>query len=292
MPPIGPTILLLRPHQWLKNVLIFAPIFFSGNFTFINFSSAIFAFIAFSAAASSAYCLNDLVDLAKDRAHPQKKFRPIAAGKITPTFAFGLALVLFLFAVLVGYLQSNYVLEIILLYSILQLLYTLYLKSVPVSDIILLSLLYLVRILCGVAATGIQPSSWILICTWILALMLASGKRYVEISRIDSSDSSHPTRGVLARYSPIFLRHLVTNCGAMAIISYLLWCSEVVGRGRFSTVDAFFSAIFVVNGVLCYQLKILTNSFNEDPTLGVIQDKSILFSILGFTAWMLFVIIH
>jgi 4-hydroxybenzoate polyprenyltransferase len=274
---------LIRPYQWVKNLLIFAPLFFSGNWSNLLAFQSIVAVLSFSLLASAAYCINDIKDVKKDRSHPKKQLRPIAAGEVGVTLAAILAVALTAGAFLIGEKLGPGFRVILLTYFALQFAYTFFVKKIVILDILLLSTLYVVRVLAGVAATGIQPSSWILICTWFIALMLASGKRYLEVSLHGSN--SPISRQVLGKYSIQFLRQLISGTGMATLVCYLLWCQESVISTRFAPVEIYPSAMIVAFGIFRYQLLVIQKQFDEDPTKGLLKDAQIVICAIVYAAY-------
>ena len=281
---ILPLIRLVRPHQWVKNLLVLAPLFFSTQLSPESIAAAVGAVLVFIGLASSAYCLNDVIDAKMDRVHPVKRGRPVASGAISERLALTIGSLLFLGAVAGAAALGEHFFYVALLYTVLQIGYTTSAKHIAILDLMILAMLYLVRVLGGAAATGVEPSPWILICTWLVALLLASGKRYTELTRYESLELG--TRPVLTAYSANFLEHLLPSTAAMVLMSYLLWCSESVERGRFGAIAMFPGALFVTYGVLRYLLRVLSNSFDEDPTSGLLRDRPLLITIVLYTGWM------
>lgn len=281
---LNPYIALARPHQWLKNVLIFAPLIFSGKWTFDLAFSSFIAFMAFCFLASAAYCLNDALDAEKDRAHPKKRYRPVASGAISFKMAVSACLLLTALAFLTASKLDPSALLVLIVYICLQASYTIALKQIVILDILLLSVLYVVRVVMGVAATSIAPSTWILTVTWLGALMLASGKRYIETQT--RSKEGAETRKVLSEYSRIFLRQLITMTSAMTMVCYLLWCQETVESGRFLPLEIFPTALIVCFGILRYKLLLFHGRFAEDTALGIVRDIPIVSALILFGAFV------
>jgi 4-hydroxybenzoate polyprenyltransferase len=180
----------LRPHQWVKNLLLFVPLVLDHKlFNGPAVTRALTAFVAFCCAASSAYALNDVIDLDADRRHPTKRHRPFASGALSP--ALGVALALGLLAIACGVswssLSSRF-LQLLTLYVVLTTLYSLYFKRVPVVDVLLLAGLYTLRVLAGIAATHVRFSTWLLAFSMFLFLSLAFLKRYTEVSAMTERD--------------------------------------------------------------------------------------------------------
>jgi decaprenyl-phosphate phosphoribosyltransferase len=241
------------------------------------------------AAASAAYCVNDVWDREQDRKHPLKQKRPVAAGTVSIPSATTLGVILCVLALYGAWRTDVALFYVIFDYLILQILYSLVLKKYPIVDILALALSFVLRVIVGVAATSIYPSTWILIFTGLLALLLAAGKRYAELSR--AAGEKGETRGVLAEYPLPYLGSLLSSVGAVAIVSYLLWCGEMVMENRFLPGLIFPSAFFVAFGILRYQLLVFRDAFPEDPTIGLVKDAPIMgsgFLYVCYLAWLIY----
>lgn len=213
---IYPYVKLMRPSQWTKNLLAFAPAFFAGALLDAEtFAASAGAFAAFCLAASAVYILNDVRDCAHDAKHPRKCKRPLPSGAATVPLALLVALLLaggsLSFA-----LWLPALLPVLLAYLALNLAYTLVLKRVAVLDIILVAFFYVLRIAAGGAAAGIELSPWIILATFFLALFLICAKRRGEAHRKER-------RAVLEQYAPETLSALFSLSAALALASYGLW---------------------------------------------------------------------
>lgn len=172
----------LRPRHWLKNLLVFVPLCAAHRVAEIDLlRKALVAFVAFGCFASSGYLLNDLLDLTADRRHPQKQFRPFAAGDLPLSYALAMIPALVGLGCILGRVLSLLFLEILLIYFALTVTYSLYVKKIVLLDVILLAGLYTLRIMAGSAAVGIWPSYWLLAFSMFLFLSLALVKRYGEL---------------------------------------------------------------------------------------------------------------
>lgn len=274
---------LLRLHQWSKNIIILAPLFFSEQWSLDRSVSPLIALTFFCLLCSSAYCLNDLVDASRDASHPQKKMRPIASGAISPPAALFAALLLLLVSLMGIYTYLPHVAPLFLLYISSQMLYTLVVKHIVIADVLFLSLLFLLRLIVGLEAASVAPSTWIIECTWLLALMLIVGKRYVESREVQESSITRP---VLDNYPPSYLLDLMNGVGTMALICFLLWCEDIVSQGRFEMRELFPSAIFVAFGVFRYRLLVSRDNFHEDPSQGLLADGPILICFACFVIYL------
>ena len=174
----------LRAHQWVKNVLVLVPVVLDHRLSDAPaLARGLVAFVAFCLAASGAYILNDLLDVHADRAHPTKRHRPFASGSLSPRVGWVLAPLLLADALLLGAtLGSSRFLGLLMLYVVTTTAYSLFLKQIAVLDVLLLAGLYTLRVLAGIAATGVTFSSWFLAFSTFLFLSLAFLKRYAELS--------------------------------------------------------------------------------------------------------------
>lgn len=213
---------LSRPKQWIKNIFVLAPLFFSENlFDGDRLYSSILAFIAFCLMSSSVYVLNDIVDREKDRNHPKKKNRPIAAGLIGPWSASLFGLVLFIVALYLGTLLGTYVISILSGYFLMNILYSFWLKNVVLIDIFIIAFGFVMRVLAGVYSIHVIPSPWLLLCTLLLALFLGLCKRKAELSILEEGAGSH--RKILEEYSGKLLDQLISMVASAVIMAYSLY---------------------------------------------------------------------
>jgi 4-hydroxybenzoate polyprenyltransferase len=172
----------LRPRHWLKNLLVFVPLFAAHRvLEIVLFGKALLAFLAFGCFASSGYLLNDLLDLSADQRHPQKRLRPFAAGDLPLSYALAMIPALAGLGCILGRLLSPLCLGVLLIYFALTVTYSLYVKKVVLLDVIVLAGLYTIRIMAGSASVGIWPSYWLLAFSTFLFLSLALVKRYGEL---------------------------------------------------------------------------------------------------------------
>ncbi len=186
----------MRPVQWVKNLLVVVPILLDHRvFDPEVMRRGLVAFVAFSLAASGGYMLNDIMDLEADRHHPTKRNRPFAAATLPPVLGMVLAPLLILAAILIGgaSLPGRFV-ALLLLYVVLSLAYSLYLKRIAVLDVLLLAGLYTLRVLAGVAASGVRSSTWLLAFAMFLFLSLAFLKRHAEFLALTPDERAIPRR--------------------------------------------------------------------------------------------------
>ncbi len=273
--PLFPYVALIRPFQWIKNLLVFAPVFFAGGaFNAAVFSQAIAAAIIFCAVSSSMYVFNDIRDFDQDKLHPTKRFRPLASGKVGVGVGWSI-LFLFLLITAVGLYLVPAIIPVIVAYVVLNSLYSLGLKHIAVLDLICVSLSYILRILAGGLATKIFISPWIVLCVLFGSLFVIIGKRRAEF-RHDNR------RIVLEKYSPEALNFMLAGSASLAIMAYGIW-SVIEHESRYLV----YSTIFVVFVFFRMLNRIYTHPHDaEAPERLVFKDRWIF---LGFVLWVLYI---
>jgi len=266
---------LIRPNQWIKNLLIFAPVFFGHELFFADkLEKSIYAFVVFTLIAGSLYIFNDIFDRRKDGEHPVKSNRPIASGAISVSQAVIFAVVLFVAALFLLLKLVPSTLIPIGIYVILNILYTLWLKRVAIVDILIVASFYVVRIAVGGVATNISLSGWLVLCVFFAALLIVGAKRRAELSQ-------PVQREVLKQYNAVFLEHLLSISAALALISYGLY--SILGTSVSLVV---YSNIFVVLGIFRYLLLVYKSPRVEFPEKIFLSDGIIVTSIIAWAFFM------
>jgi len=268
---------VIRVRQWHKNILVFAPLFFSGRIVEAELLiSVLKVFVLFCLAASVVYILNDVWDKEFDKQHPIKKLRPLAAGRVTSQQALGWGLGLVVVALVLAWSINIEVLSVITLYLVGNLFYSLSLKRIPVVDVLLVALMYILRILAGAYAVDLSVSVWILVCTFALALLLVFGKRISELAHVVNGES----RTVIRVYGKQFLDHALILSATLAIGSYFLY--------TISTAKTYlvYSSLIVLFVILRYLFLIYHKVNCERPEELLIKDKQILLAILIWIGYM------
>ena len=275
---------LIRIEQWVKNLFVFAPLFFSGTITNTYlFYESIFAFLVFSFTASSIYILNDYFDIESDRKHPEKRNRPLASGAVSKTSArllFGFLFLLSIASVFIG----NYIFQtnfwkfgvIIGFYFIMNILYTFKLKHVAIVDICIIATGFVLRVLAGGYVTGVIVTNWAILLTFVLALVLAIGKRRGELI---NAQISGKTRKALDGYNVQFADIALSISCTLAIICYLMFTLSPEVQARFHP-RVFYTVIFVVFAFLRYLQQTLVYNKTESPTKIVYKDRYIQITIV------------
>jgi decaprenyl-phosphate phosphoribosyltransferase len=244
----------LRPRQWVKNALVLAAPLAAGSvFRLEVLGPTALAFLLFCLASSAVYLVNDTIDVAEDRRHPRKRFRPIAAGLVPRPLAVALAVVLFAVALLGAALLSRPALAWVLAsYVVIQLAYCVYLKNEPVIDLAVVASGFLLRGIAGGVAAGLQLSQWFLLVAAFGSLFMVAGKRYSELVVVGDAAA---TRKTLEQYSASYLRFVWSLSAAVACTAYSLWAFDLAasqGGAPWATISI---APFVI-GVLRYAVDV------------------------------------
>ncbi|NCS32328.1 decaprenyl-phosphate phosphoribosyltransferase [bacterium] len=270
---------LIRVHQWAKNLLLFAALLFAQRLSDQDsLYLTILGFIAFSCAASATYVVNDIVDITRDRLHPVKKYRPLAAGVISTRQAWIIAGVLFVVSVGTALLVSPQFFAILMVYLILTTSYTKVLKHIELVDILIVSLGFVIRAVAGGVAIGVTISNWLFITTFFLALFLVIGKRRHEFLLL--GDSASGTRKSLQNYTPQLLDTLLTIVSTASLLSYVLYTQAPDVVNRLGTSALVYTVPLVVYGLFRYLLLVYTDNKGEDPTRTLLTDKQIILTAL------------
>lgn len=244
MPPL---IRAMRPQEWIKNLLVFAGLLFSGR---LDEGAAVvdatLTFVAFCAIASAGYLLNDLRDREHDRRHPEKRDRPIASGIVAPQTAAVTAVVLALAALAIGFAAKPEVAGFVAIYGAITAAYSLVLKRLVILDVMTIGSLFILRVVAGAVAVGAHASEFLLVCTGFLALFLGFTKRRQEAMLEEQEAAEAGTRPVLEHYSLPFLDQMIAMVTAAAIISYVIYTvdSPRIGSEMLATAPSVLYGIF------------------------------------------------
>jgi 4-hydroxybenzoate polyprenyltransferase len=280
---------LIRPKQWIKNFFVFAPLLFSRHiFDLPYLLPSLAAFFIFSLASSAVYIINDIMDVESDRAHPKKKYRPIASGEISVKQAL-IFLVLLVIIIIAGLLFLKPIFGVVIvLYFITNLLYSLKVKSIVLLDVFFISFGFMLRVLGGAAAISVPISSWMILTTIFISLFLAISKRRGELSQVINQDNIEKQRKVLKEYSVEFADQLNTIAAAGTIISYALYTVSDKTVNTFGTDKLIYTTPFVIYGIFRYMYLMHQKNLGESPTGIVTKDLPIILGVLG---WFMFSIV-
>jgi len=269
----------MRPKQWVKNVLVGAAPLAAGRvLEGPVLRATLLAFVTFSVAAAGVYLVNDVRDLAADRAHPRKRFRPVAAGVVPAPLAAVVGAVLLVVAVGLAALLGNGALTgVVATYVVMSLAYCFFLKHQAVIDLAVVASGFLLRAMAGGVAAALPLSQWFLLVAAFGSLFMVAGKRYSEVLLV--GEGAGATRRALEQYSASYLRFVWSLSAAVAVTAYSLWAFEIRGRSTGVPWAAISIAPFVL-GMLRYAVDVDAGSAG-DPEDIVLRDRVL--QVLGVT---------
>ncbi len=299
MNPISLTYQLIRtarPRQWLKNLSLFAAPFFSGLlFTGDVFKLAILCFIVFCAISSSAYFINDIKDVEKDRQHPIKSNRPIASGKLPVWLAWAVALFLITFSLVFSHLFiGSFFTFSVFAYILLQIMYSGYFRNVIILDSLVVATGFVLRVFAGGLGTNTSLSSWLALATIGLSLLLAFGKRRSEKTLLKkyTDPENAETRKTLRRYPDTLLDSMISMSSSIAVITYSLFTFQIAPQMAGSTITSILPSTLknpkwmmltiplVIYGVARYLYVIYEKEDAESPERVLLSDMPLLLTVL------------
>jgi 4-hydroxybenzoate polyprenyltransferase len=271
---------LLRPKQWVKNLFVLAPLLFSGEFkSQTSLLHALLAFGIFCVASSSAYIVNDIKDIERDRAHPQKsKRRPLASGDVSISEAIALLVILYLI-LLYAWFAFYYVVELAVVYLLINIAYTFYLKNQPILDIFSIAIGFTLRVYAGTIALGIPASSWMEITTLCLALYLAAIKRRQELIQ-NGTDG----RKVLEQYTVSLMDRYAEISATGALLFYSMYVMT-------AKPELVVTIPLVLFGMFRYWFVVDALDGGESPTDALLADGQLVLTLILWVvlcAWVLF----
>jgi 4-hydroxybenzoate polyprenyltransferase len=276
--PIAAIINSLRPKQWTKNFFVFAGIIFSLNF----FDPALLltvtcAFILFCALSSSIYLINDINDIEVDRRHPTKRRRPIASGQLSVPAALGTAIILGLATLAAAYYLNLAFFLTALAYYLLMLLYTFVLRDAVILDTFSIAGGFVLRAIAGVAVLAIQLSPWLLICTILLSLFIALGKRRHELVTINDAGQH---RKILNEYNPQLLDQMISTVAGSTVMAYALYTLWPETVAKFGTHYLVYTVPFVLYGTFRYLYLIYQKEKGGNPEELLLTDWPLFINII------------
>lgn len=265
----------LRPQHWLKNGFVLAPALFSGHaLDAAAVGRSLLAAAAFCLAASAGYLVNDVLDREADRLDPVKRERPIASGALGAAAALAWAVVLLAAAAGLALAVSRPVLLALLVYAALTLVYSLALKSVPILEAVVLAAGFVVRLAAGALAIPVMVSHWLVICGFLLALLLAFGKRVPELRRPALRTPAYPES---------FLRAVVTMLAGVTLVTYVLYTVAPDTVANIGSRSLLLTVPPVLFGILRYVL-LLHREGAQDPAAALLADRPLLLVVVAWAA--------
>lgn len=265
---------LLRPHDWIKNIFLFAPLFFSPwVWQLSSVLTVLMGTVIFSLNASSIYVLNDLLDAEADRLHPQKCLRPIASGAVSASHGKILLMILAWISLFCAYLISHPFFLILSAYFILNIAYSFWLKQFAIIDIYCISAGFILRVLAGAVLIAVKPSVWILLCTGFLSLFLALAKRRDDL--VHHIDQNH--RKSTRSYNLIFIDTCIAIMLSALLIAYAIYTTVGI---TINTEHLYWTIPIVLLGMFRYLQITLVEEKSGSPTMLLYQDKFLLGTVL------------
>lgn len=292
MSPARAILVTLRPHQWVKNLFVVAPLVFSKNLfettPALRTAAAVGAFCALSGAV---YAFNDVRDADDDRKHPTKRNRPVAAGHLSERGAMITALLLVI-AALGGCFALSWKLAAVAgSYAAMNLAYSLVLKKVPVLDVLIIATGFLLRVAGGAYAIDVPMSAWLLACTGLLASLLGFGKRAHELRQAaEAGRDPRETRAALAGYSMTFLGYVLGALALATCVAYAFYTQDERTLAFFGTRELIWTLPFCVIGIGRFLQLTMSRTKRSSPTDAILRDWPFLLNLAVWGAVVLFII--
>jgi len=280
----------LRPHQWTKNLLLFAPLALSKHlFEPGPLLRSLAAFALFCVLSGVVYLVNDVADVERDRLHPRKRLRPVASGALAPKAALIAAIALAALSLSGSWALGAPFAGCAAVYLALNLLYSFRLKEVVIVDAIAVSLGFVVRAVAGAVAIGVVFSDWLLICTILLALFLTFCKRRQEITSLNDAAAEH--RKILSEYSPYLLDQMIAVVTASCLTAYAFYTTAPETVDKFKTDRLSWTLPFVLYGIFRYLYLVHQKEQGGSPSDVLLTDRPLLVAV-GLWALAIVVIVY
>lgn len=263
---------LTRPKQWIKNAFVLFPLFFSGSLLQpAAILPTVLALAAFCLLASSVYCFNDIIDVEADRRHPVKCKRPLASGRVSVGHAKLLMVLLALGGVLLAYPLKPESTAVLGTYYVMNMAYCMRLKQYAIVDVCIVSLGFVLRILAGSYAAGIEPTNWIVLMTFLLTLFLSFAKRRDDVLRMNVTGEA--PRKNTSRYNLTFINQAITITAAVTLVCYIMYTVSPEVTTRLQSTRLYLTSIFVLLGLLRYIQLAVVDEQSGDPTKVLLHDR-------------------
>jgi 4-hydroxybenzoate polyprenyltransferase len=277
----------LRPRQWVKNLFVFGGLVFGQRlFDLPAVGTALAAFVVFCGLSGAIYLLNDVADRDKDRLHPDKRTRPVASGRLPAGVALGAATALTVTGLTAAIWLSLPFGLAAAAYVVLLSAYSAWLKHVVIVDVLVVALGFVLRAACGALAIGVAISGWLLICTILLALFLALGKRRHEVLTLEEGAARH--RPILAEYSAGLLDQMIAVVTASTVTAYALYTMSPETVAKFHTSLLPLTLPFVLYGIFRYLYLLYRRQLGGNPSDMVVRDRALLVNTL---LWLVVVLL-
>jgi 4-hydroxybenzoate polyprenyltransferase len=278
----------LRPRQWVKNFFVFAGLIFSQQLFTAEAWHAVTAFALFCGLSGAIYLLNDVADAEKDRLHPVKRHRPVASGRLSRGAAMVLGVVLLGGSLALSFGLGGRFGLVALAYGVLLTMYSVWLKHLVILDVLTVAVGFVLRAVAGAVAVGADISGWLLICTVLIALFLALGKRRHEYLTLHGNAAAH--RPILAEYSEGFIDQMIAVVTASTVTAYALYTMSPETVAKFHTRLLPITLPFVLYGIFRYLYLLYRRELGGNPTDLVVSDRALLVNTVLWAATLLMLI--
>jgi 4-hydroxybenzoate polyprenyltransferase len=276
----------MRPRQWAKNLFVFAGLLFGQKLFTSRAALALAAFAIFCALSGAMYLLNDVADRDKDRLHPRKRERPIASGRLSVSTAIAAAVALLVVGLGAGVAISWPFAAVAAAYAVLLTSYSIRLKHVVIVDVLVVAIGFVLRAAAGAVAIDVEISGWLLICTILLALFLALGKRRHEYLALGAEADRH--RPILAEYSAGLLDQMIAVVTASTVTAYALYTMSQETVAKFHTHLLPATLPFVLYGIFRYLYLLYRRQLGGNPSELFLNDVPLL---VNTVLWLLMVLV-
>jgi 4-hydroxybenzoate polyprenyltransferase len=278
----------MRLRQWTKNVFVFVALIFAQRVADTDaVQAAVTTFLAFCLASSAAYLLNDIFDRNRDRQHPEKSKRPIAAGQLGVAPAAVSATILWMGGMVLAFFVNLHVLWIVGGYLVLQLLYSFLLKHVVILDLFVIAAGFVMRVAAGAEAIPVPISSWLFVCTVLISLFLGTAKRRHELCSLEKAEDH---RATLGKYSPYLLDQMIAITAAATVVSYSLYTLSEDTIRKFGTDRLKWTIPFVLFGLFRYLYLVHVRRQGDQPEKVLLTDVPLLLNVLLYGAVVVMVL--
>jgi 4-hydroxybenzoate polyprenyltransferase len=275
---------LLRVPQWIKNLFVFVPLLFSLHlFETEYFLSSLQAFVIFCLASSFIYIINDIIDIEADRAHPQKKHRPLPAGKISKQAAWITSIIILSSLVVLALISPIEFLYFLCGFIVLNIIYSVYFKHIVILDIFSIAAGFSIRVLGGAAMIAVPVSSWLILTTMFISLFLGVMKRHSELEQMTKLENTQ-SRRVLSEYSLTFTNQMATVAAAGVVICYALYTVSQRTVLVFGTENLIYTTPFVVFGIFRFMYLEYLNQKGENTTQIMLTDVPMILTVILYVA--------
>ena len=279
---------LLRPYQWLKNLFVFAPVFFNGSVLDIDYLLPSFmVFFSFCMAASSIYCFNDIYDAETDRMHPIKRNRPIASGAVSKNMGYCLMIICLVLSIIMIFSFCWHsdsariiIFTLILFYVLLNIAYCVWLKHKAIVDVFIIAMGFVIRIYAGGAATGIELTNWLVLMTFLLALFLAFAKRRDDVEMYETTGKV--VRDNITRYTLDYMNQVIGIIASVTMVCYIMYTVSPEVIDRFHSSKIYLTSVFVLAGIVRYLQVTMVDVKSGSPTKVLLHDKFIQSCVFGW----------